>query len=682
MNVQVSPNFKKMTGKAVFAIFLFIITYLILLSLAIGMTALCVVGGIALIATKPMAVTIGLGIGLASLGFFVLIFLFKFLFKQHKIDRSHLTEIFENDEPKLFSFIREIVNEVQTDFPKKVYLSSDVNACVFYDSNFWSMIFPVPKNLQIGLGLVNTISEQEFKAILAHEFGHFSQRSMKVGSYVYNVNQVIFNMLYDNESFDSMIQKWADTSSYFLIFVSIAVKIIQGVQWVLRKMYDFVNVSYMALSREMEFHADEVAANIAGYLPLKESLLRMDLADHSYNAVLGFYGNKIQDNIKSQNIYKEQAFVMNYLANRNNLSFKNNLPIVSELDLSKYNKSRLTVKNQWASHPSVEERIKALELTNIQKTGVEKPAILLFENEDQIQEKITEKLFSVVAYTESTTSLEFEKFKTDYSQTFHEENFSPEYNSYYDNKNPTEFDVNNIVDFNISETTDILFSKEKVDMVYDFIAFENDKNVLTNIANEEYDIKSFDYDGQKYKSTEAKYLIPKIETNQNIVGECIKENDLKIYKFFYNVAIKNSNAAILKEKYISFFKQDSEYSNNTALYNNIYKATGFTSVITPFEKIRENFKALLPLELELKAEIKKLVEDETLRNEISQQTMENFENYLSKEWKYFNGEAYNNDNLQILFAATNDCNYLLSRKSFLTKLDLLNYQIAQCKLPQ
>lgn len=178
-------------------------------------------------------------------------------------------------------------------------------------------------------------------------------------------------------------------------------------------MYEFVNVSYMALSREMEFHADEVAANVAGYLPLKESLLRMDLADHSYNAVLGYYEGKIPDNIKSKNIYKEQGFVMNFLATQNNLSFKNNLPIVSELDLSKYNKSKLTIKNQWASHPSIEERIRALELTNIHKTGVENPAILLFENEEKIQEEITEKLFSAVTYAENTTSLDFEKFKSE-----------------------------------------------------------------------------------------------------------------------------------------------------------------------------------------------------------------------------------------------------------------------------
>ncbi len=666
-----------MTGKAIIAITLFIITYLILLSLAIGMTALCVMGGIALIAAKPMAITIGLGVGLASLGFFILIFLFKFLFKQHKVDRSHLVEISELEEPKLFSFIREIVDEVQTDFPKRVYLSSDVNACVFYDSNFWSMIFPIRKNLQIGLGLVNTISEQEFKAILAHEFGHFSQRSMKVGSYVYNVNQVIFNMLYDNESFDSMIQKWANISGYFSIFVTIAVKIIQGIQWILRKMYEFINVSYMALSREMEFHADEIAANVAGYLPLKESLLRMDLAEHSYNAVLGYYDGKISNNIKSKNIYKEQGFVMNFLATQNNLSFKNNLPMVSELDLSKYNKSKLIIKNQWASHPSIEERIKALELTDIYKTGVEKPAILLFENEEIIQEKITEKLFSTITYAESTTSLDIEIFKTDYSQTFNKNSFPSEYNSYYDNKNPIEFDVNSIVDFKIAEIMDMFFGNVKVDMVYDFIAFENDKNVLANIANKEYNIKSFDYEGQKYKSAEAENLIPKIETDQNSIRERIKENDLNIYKFFYNEALKKGNATILKEKYINFFKQDSEYDNKVALYNKIGESTSFISVVTPFEQIRENLKTLQPLEIELKTEIKKLIEDVTLRNEISQQTIENFEKYLSKEWEYFNGTEYYNDNLQILFNAANEYNYLLSRKYFITKLDLLNYQIDQ-----
>lgn len=677
MNIQVTSNFKKMTGKAIFAIILFIIVYLLLLAFAIGMTAFCVMGGFALIIAKPMVITIGFGLGLASLGFFILIFLFKFLFKQHTVDRSHLFEISEIEEPKLFAYIKEIADEVEIDFPKRIYLSSDVNACVFYDSSFWSMIFPIRKNLQIGIGLVNTISEQEFKAILAHEFGHFSQRSMKVGSYVYHVNQVIYNMLYENESFDQMIQKWGNISGYFSFFVSVAVKIIHGIQWILRRMYDLINVSYMALSREMEFHADEIAANVAGYLPLKESLLRMDLADHSYHGVLNFYNKRIPENIKSKNIYKEQKFVMNFLATQNNLSFKNNLPIVSELDLSKYNKSKLTIKDQWASHPSIEERVKALERTNINKTDVGRPAIQLFQNEEEMQEKITEKLFSSVTYTETITLLAFEKFKTDYSKAFNDNSFPAEYNSYYDNKNPIEFDPNNIFEFNIEEDMYSLFSREKVDMVYDYIAFDYDKNVLTQIANKNYKIKSFDYEGQKYKSNEVHNLIPNLEKEQDRLKENIKQNDLKIYKLFYNEALKKGNATILKEKYINFFKLDSEYDKKLELFNNISMSTGFINVVTPFEQIKENLKSLQSYEIELKIEIKKFMEDESLRNEISQLTMENFEKYLSNEMEYFNGKEYNDDNLQIFFIATNDYNYLLSRQYFLNKLDLLNYQLAQ-----
>lgn len=623
-----------------------------------------------------MFITIAIGIGLASFGFFILLFLFKFLFKQHKTDRSHLIEISIQEEPRLFSFIQEIVNEVGTNFPKRIYLSADVNAGVFYDSNFWSMIFPVRKNLQIGLSLINTVSQQEFKAILAHEFGHFSQRSMKVGSYVYNVNQIIFNMLYDNDSFDNMTQKWASISGYFSIFVLIAQLLIKGIQWILRKIYAFVNINYMALSREMEFHADEIAANVAGYLPLKESLLRLGLAEHSYNEVLAFYENKIPDCVKSKNIYKEQEFVMNFLATRNQLSFKNNLPMVSELDLNRYNKSKLIIKNQWASHPDTEERIKALELTNIHKEGNEDPAILLFDDPERIQEQITERIFSSINYAETPKSLDLATFKADYLYTYNQNSFPNAYNGYYDNKGPFEFDVNAIQDFNISETMDTLFGKEKVDLVYVHLAYENDKSVLTEISNGETDIKTFDYEGQKYKLNEAGNIIAKIEESQNIVRERIKENDINIYRFFYHAGSKNGNNAILKEKYLDFFKLDSNYDTRSALYSNMNKATSFMNVKTPFKKIRKNLQELLPLEEEFKSDIKRLLEDESLKNEMPEHSRENFEKYLFREWEYFDNDAYIDANLQILFKAKYDYIYLISRQYFLTKSDLLNFQIS------
>jgi len=172
--IQLSKEFITQAIKAILTINLFAFIYLIILLLAVLLTGLCIAGGVSLIAIKPMFITIAVGIGLASLGVLILIFLLKFIFKSHKVDRSHLIEINEQQEPELFNMIREIVQSVGTSFPKKVYLSSEVNAAVFYDSSFWSMFFPVKKNLLIGLGLVNTVTKEELKAILSHEFGHFS----------------------------------------------------------------------------------------------------------------------------------------------------------------------------------------------------------------------------------------------------------------------------------------------------------------------------------------------------------------------------------------------------------------------------------------------------------------------------------------------------------------------------
>ena len=587
-----------------------------------------------------------------------------------------MIEITKKDEPKLFKFIEEIVSEVKTDFPKKVYLSADVNACVFYDSSFWSMFFPIRKNLQIGIGLVNTISEQEFKAILAHEFGHFSQRSMKVGSYVHNVNNVIFNMLFDNESYGNMIQSWADISGYFSIFVAFAVKIIQAIQWVLRKMYAIVNISYMALSREMEFHADEIAANVAGYLPLKESLLRMNLADHSYNAVLNFYNNKITDNIKSSNIYQEQTFVMNFLAVESNLTIKNNLPVVSQLDLKKYNKSKLNIKDQWASHPSNEERITALEKTSIQKEeNKQEPAILLFSNSAQIQEKITEKVFSNVVYGAKPEALAYDKFKENFVQKFNKSRFPKAYNGYYDDKNPVDFDMKTSTDLNEIEDFDTLFSKEKVDMIYDYAALDDDKNVLTAIASKIYQIKTFDYDGQKFNQKDAKELAQKLEKELINLKENITKNDLNIYKFFHNKALQNGEADVLENKYLLIFKLESEYENKLELYNKLEKSLNFTNEVTPFDQIKNNFSAVLRLEIELETELKSMLADEVLKSEVSKEMIDNITHYLSKDWTYFNNEAYELDNLEVLFTAVNTYKELLSVKYFITKVDLLNYQI-------
>ncbi|MFV0538614.1 MAG: M48 family metalloprotease [Dysgonomonas sp.] len=532
MNIQPSSNFKKMAINAIVAIITFIFVYLILLILGIALTALCIYGGIALIIAAPKFITIAIGIGLSSLGIIIFIFLIKFLFKEHEIDKSHLTEVYRKEYPELFNFIEEIAIEAKVKSPKKIYFSRDVNAAVFYNSSFWSMFFPVRKNLQIGLGLVNTVTEQELKAIIAHEFGHFSQRSMSVGSYVYNVNEVIFNMLYDNNSFDQTIQAWANISGYFSIFVIIAVKIIHGIQWILKKMYGLINIRYMALSREMEFHADEVAANIAGSKPLIDSLLRLELSQFAYNSTLNFYEHKSENNIISKNIYKDQLYTLELLAKENNIPLKDGLPLVTVSDINK-SRSKIKIEDQWASHPSTEERVDALRKLNITKNeNRENLAIALLPDKEKIGEELTKLIFYYSTFRKETVVMDNEEFRKDFQRNIIVNQFPKEYNTYYDNKNPISFDLEKITNFELSYTIDILFQQEKVDIVYNLIALEADKSLLESISKKEIEIKSFHYGESTYNARQAEGLIVDINKETEDYKSLIKENDINIYKFF------------------------------------------------------------------------------------------------------------------------------------------------------
>lgn len=673
--IRLSPKFRMQAVQAIITIIAFIICYLILLALAFVLTGICIYLGYFLVVLKPMFITIALGIGLASLGVFIVIFLIKFIFKSHKTDRSNLIEIKAAQQPALFAMIKDIVNEVGTHFPKKVYLSTDVNASVFYDSSFWSMFLPVKKNLVIGLGLANTVTREELKAILAHEFGHFSQRTMKVGSYVYNVNQVIFNMLNDNDSYKKMMQNWASFSGYFTLFVGVAAKITEGIQWILTRMYVLVNKSYMGLSREMEFHADEIAASVTGYEPLKKALLRIALSDKSYNNVLNFYDNKIAENIRSENIYKDQFYMVHFLSAMNNLTLINNLPDISLEEQSKYDKSKLIISNQWASHPSLPDRIRRLENTGFVNTHTNNElANELFNDIADLQQKLTAKIFETVHYTAEVRQISPEGFIEEYKRDVLLNSFPALYNGYYDHKNPLGIDLNKISVLPNSCNVRDFFSDEKVDWVYTAIGMQNDMEALKHISNKTLKIDSFDYDGVKYRAKEAGTLLEQLTAELSLLNNKINENDLVIYAFFLQKEEKRNERPQLRDMYEVFNSFDKEFDAQSDRYASLSNELQFVRVTTPFEEIRSNFKKIAPLEEKLKQEIRLLLSDESIRSEITQDARENMEKYCSQSWEYFKEPDYLDDNLKMLFGAMHNYSFLLGRKYFLMKKSLLLYQ--------
>lgn len=677
--VKISKRFKQMATKAMFAILFFITVYLLLIALAIGIFIACIYGAIAVVAIRPSLITLMLGLGIASVGVFILYFLIKFLFKKNKTDNSHLTEIDIKSEPKLHAMLQELVSEIGTDFPKKIYLSSEVNASVFYNSSFWSMFLPVKKNLHIGLGLVNSTTISEFKGILAHEFGHFSQKSMKVGSYVYNVNKIIYDMLYDNESYEKSVQSWANTSNYSIIFMGISITVVRGIQWILRKTYDVVNISYMSLSREMEFHADEIAANIVGSEPMKNSMLRMSLADESYNEVLNFYSGKISEAITTDNIFPKQFFIMTFLAAKNKIENLHGIPNVTFQNLDRFNKSKLVIKNQWASHPSSEERIAAFDRLNIPSVNIENNfANTLFENIEMTQQRITDKLFKVIEYQQTPAIQNINAFEQEFQSNFDKNAFPEVYNGYYDNYNPLAFNVDSEIN-SISESTktfEELFDDSKMDNILSLYSLKKDIGTLEEIIENENTIKlkTFDYDGNKYKIRDTRRLVAELKNKQKDLEQLILKNDIAIFRFFYCKSEDRTNKDNLSRLYHSFFSADSKYDELINVYTTTYSSFSFVFQTLEYDAINRNMKNFRINESHFRTKLKEVTDAPGIQSIITPEIKENITAYLAEEIVYFSNNNYNDANISILFTVLGNYLYLVQQHYFNTKKQLLVFQ--------
>lgn len=668
------------------AIGFFLFIYLLLITLSFALTIGFAFAGIGVVAMSPSFFTLFLGIGLASIGGLVFFFLIKFIFKRVKVDRSDMIEVNENEEPRLFALIRQLTREVGTDFPKKVYLTRDVNAAVFYDSSFWSMFFPTKKNLQIGLGLVNAVTETELKAILAHEFGHFSQKTLKVGSYVYNVNSVIYNMLYDNSSYSNLLQRWSSFSWIFAICAWIGITIITGIQWILQKMYGIVNVRYMELSREMEFEADQIAASVVGSKPLIDSLLRIQLANDALQYLMNFYQEQVAKEEVAENIYPQHHYLMTYLAKESNLNIENNLPVVTVESLNKFDRSKIVIENQWQSHPSTADRVQHLTDLGFDAEPSLDTAWSIFENAQKWQDKFTKEIFADVKFSQTPKRLSLENFKEEYSAYKQKYSFDKRYNDFYNSKEISEFNMERIIDrinsksskITITETTELeeIFNEKNTEFILKQQGLESDCLILEAIITKQIKLKTFDYEGIKYPVKHAPLILEELQDEAQKNKEFILQNEENAFVYFYKKAQANNKDTVLQKLYINYFEKYQLQKSDELIHKTLLEKSQFIGQQLEIHEIEEYMAQLEFEERKMRSRLKEITENEPHLLEIyTSENKKQLEDYLSQEWVYFDHDHYYETPLGLLFSAYNYYHELSNQSLFLNKKHLLERQL-------
>ena len=568
--------FRQQIMKAISCVALFFILYVVLLFAAVALAVGCISGGIILFRTYPTWITGALGLGLLLLGGMVLFFLAKFLFSKRPASNPYRTQIFEANHPRLFNFIAQLVKETRIHFPKKIFVAADMNATVFYNSSLLSLFWPARKNLEIGLGLINSVNISEFKMLLAHEFAHFSRRSMKLGSYIYTLNKILYNMLYENQRWDELEMRWNNSRSLLSFFAHITTGILNAMQYVLRKTYTLINRRYLALSREMDFYADTVAVGLTSTETAISGLRRIEMGGYCLDHCFHKLPDLAERALRFSNIFNVQRALIHYYAAQNRLAADPaGLPVITDNYFNTFLKSRVQLREQWTSHLTREDRETHYKQAGIYCKQASGSAWGLFDEPEALQQRMTGLVyhFTVPAAVETFNEITPATYIAELAQRHRLYEYPKAFNDYYDNRAFPEIDGRYTQPLPPEEMSNncisSIYHPDVIARMRTFYRDRQDAETLQAISCGQFQAQCFEFDGHKYSAARARQLARMLSASVQEEEEWLQIHDRQAFRYHYTTALRKcpETAALLAGKYAEVlqYQQTGRMINDQAI---------------------------------------------------------------------------------------------------------------------
>jgi len=279
---RATPAYKRRAWIAMAALAAFVVLYFALAGWFVATAWQLIVGA------DPGGKDVLWGYLVGACAAFLALFMLKAVVFVKRGDTSGLVQITATDQPRLFKFLHELADEARAPRPHRVYLSAHVNAAVFYDLSLLNLLLPSKKNLEIGLGLVNVLSLGELRAVLAHEFGHFTQSTMAIGRWVYITQQIAAHLIARRDKLDGFLMGLSQVDLRIAWIGWVLRLVVWSIRSIVETAFQAVLLVQRALSREMELQADLVAVSLTGSDALCHALHKLQAADDAWGRTMGF----------------------------------------------------------------------------------------------------------------------------------------------------------------------------------------------------------------------------------------------------------------------------------------------------------------------------------------------------------------------------------------------------------
>ena len=226
-----------------------------------------------------------------------------------------------HDHPELFRLIHDVAKATGQATPQDVYLVNEVNA--FVSQRGGLMGFGSRRVMGLGLPLMQALTIDEFKGVLAHEFGHYHSGDVALGPWIYKTRAAIGRTL-DNLS-DSVLR---------YIFQAYGTM--------------FLRVTH-AVSRQQEFTADAIGAGVVGPQPMISGLRKLGGVSFAYQ---GYWYSELSPVMQAGYVPP----VMSGFA-----SFMQRPRMATIMSKVSEHEEQESKTDAYDTHPSLAERVAALD---------------------------------------------------------------------------------------------------------------------------------------------------------------------------------------------------------------------------------------------------------------------------------------------------------------------------------
>ena len=288
-------------------------------------------------------------------------------------------------QPRLASHLEEIAEAMQEPMPSEVYLIADANAFVTQVSGGSGS--GNRRIMGLGLPLLQMLTIAQFRAVLAHEFGHYYAGDTRLSPIVYSTRQAMaraFQNLGRKSEVLSFLRRWAVVSAAYFVLMNA-----MRMYWKL-----FMRMTQM-ISRRQEYRSDELACHVAGSDALIEGLEKI----HRCSAAIGAYWNSIVFPITACGFRPQLAEGFQHFMDAPQIAKATADSLVKRITETK--------SDPFDTHPPLHKRIEAAKRFNLPapvsaklSDGFDLPMISLIDSLDSLESTLLKKFVPALAKTE------------------------------------------------------------------------------------------------------------------------------------------------------------------------------------------------------------------------------------------------------------------------------------------